>query len=77
MICRSTIVAPGDYGIWYPSGFDRDGMFDITRHYLVWEKGDRRKFAEWLLDPTKAAAEQNDDPCALIRVDWKLRADSA
>jgi hypothetical protein len=52
-------------------------MFDITRHYLVWEKGDRRKFAEWLLDPTKAAAEQNDDPCALIRVDWKLRADSA
>jgi hypothetical protein len=52
-------------------------MFDTSRHYLVWEEADRRKFAEWILDPARAAAEQNDRPLALIRVDWKLRADSA
>ena len=68
-------VTEDDYGIWYPSGFGRDGMFDTSRYYLIWEEQDRKKFAEWLLDPVKAANEQNSDPIALIQVDWNIRVD--
>ena len=50
----------------YPIGFGRDGLFETNRFFLVWETADRKKFAEWLLDPTKCAAEMNDDPHALI-----------
>ena len=63
-----------EYGIWYPSGFGRDGSYDKNRHYLIWEKEDRKKLAEWLLNPTKAVDEMNDDPHALIQVDWDIRA---
>lgn len=69
-------ITNSGYGIWYPSGFGRDGTFEHERHYLIWEELDRRKIAEWLLDPVKTAAEMNDDPHALIEVDYKIRCDS-
>jgi len=55
--------------VYYPSGFGRDGLYnDANRYFVIWEKADRRKFAEWLLDPDKAAAEMNDDPMAMIAI---------
>lgn len=52
----------------YPTGFGRDGYFETNRLYLVWEEADRKKIAEWLLDPAKCLAEMNDDPHALVVV---------
>lgn len=52
----------------YPSGFGRDGYYEQNRLYLVWEEADRKKMAEWLLDPQKAMAEMNDDPHAVVVV---------
>ena len=54
--------------VYYPSGFGRDGLYnDDNRHFVIWEDADRRKFAEWLLNP-EAADEMNDDPMAMISV---------
>lgn len=66
---RHKFVVPEDgYGVWYPSGFGRDGMYDASRHYLIWERKDRERIASWILDPDRAWAEQNDDPHALIQI---------
>lgn len=71
----SAIGADEDgYFIFYPSGFGRDGFFDPTRHYIVWEEDDRKKIAKWLLDPAKAFDQMNDDPHAIIAVDVNIRA---
>jgi hypothetical protein len=44
----------------HPSGFGRDGYFDLEkRTWLIWEDADRKRLADWLLgDATKG---QNDD----------------
>ena len=63
-----------DYIIYYPSGFGRDGMFDDTRVYLIWEQKDRERLAAWLLDPVAAVQHQNDDPYEVVKADWDIRA---
>jgi len=60
--------------VYYPGGFGRDGLYEDNRHFVIWEEQDRKKFAEWLLDPEKAAGEMNDDPIAMISVPVDDRA---
>jgi hypothetical protein len=44
----------------HPSGFGRDGFFDLEkRTWLVWDEDDRKRLAAWLLGD--AAKDQNDD----------------
>jgi hypothetical protein len=65
-----------DYVVLYPSGFGRDGLYDLNndRHFVVWELEDRIKFAAWLLDPKVAVAEMNNDPMAMIEIPIEDRA---
>ena len=57
-----------DLVILYPSNFGRNGLFEKAGTFLVWDQADWQRLAEWLIDPTKCEAEQNDDPHAMIVV---------
>jgi hypothetical protein len=54
--------------VWYPNGYGRNGYFKREGWFLLWEEADRRRFAEWLLDPEKLADEVNDDEIVLVTV---------
>ncbi|MGO7445140.1 hypothetical protein ACC668_10580 [Rhizobium ruizarguesonis] len=41
--------------ITHPSGWSRDGMYDRSRRYLVWDQEDRERLARWLLNPSATA----------------------
>lgn len=47
---------------YYQSGFGRNGYFEKDGVFLLWETEDRKRYAEWLLNPEKLANEVNDDP---------------
>lgn len=52
------IVTPSDYGRW--------ALYEYDRQYLIWEDADRKRLADWLLNPTEAATQMNDGPLAII-----------
>jgi hypothetical protein len=54
--------------VWYPSGYGRNGVFEKSVTFLLWEEADRRRFAEWLLDHEKLANELNDDDVTIAHV---------
>jgi hypothetical protein len=56
------------WAVWYPSGFGRNGFFERKGTFLLWEEADRKRYAEWLLDPEKLANEVNDDDIVLVPV---------
>lgn len=59
-------VAQSVMAVWYPSGFGRNGYYEKEGTFLLWEEADRKRFAEWLLDPEKLANEVNDDDITLV-----------
>lgn len=65
-------VGVNDLLIQYPGGFGRNGMFDKSKHYVVWDEADRKLFAYWLLNPQEAVKRQNDDPVGLVIVPLEI-----
>lgn len=57
-LCPSARItgSPGD-SIAYPIGFGRNGMFDRTVSFLVWERADAERIAGWLLQPEAALSQ--------------------
>lgn len=60
----------------HPSGWMRDGMYDKTHVYWVWEQEDRERLARWLLNPEATADgdELNEDNIRWRGDSFKVRA---
>lgn len=52
-----------------PSGYARWGLYDYSIRYLVWEREDRERLAQWLLFPLLADKEMNEDAQSIIKAD--------
>lgn len=61
-------VNPNALYICTPEGFGGWGKYDKDAQFLVWEREDCLRLANWLINPKKAVDEMNNDPHAIIEV---------